>query len=174
MQNYQDLKNNPTQFRAITGYKLEDFEQLMTFFEPVWEDYITHFTVAGLERRRPKRERKDAALPDTASMLVFILSYLKNNPLQETHASAYGMNQPQANTWVHLLKRILEQALQKAKCIPARDVDSFNKLLKEGDNIFTDASERPIPRPGDKDVQQEFYSGKKTPHYQKPSDYRPK
>lgn len=168
MQNYQDLKNNQKQFLAVTGLKLEIFEQLLTFFDLVWDEYITHFTVAGAERRRPKKTRKDGVFPDTPTMLVFILSYLKNNPLQETHAAAYGMSQPQANVWVHFLKKILRDALSKADCLPCRDVAALNKLLQEDQAILVDASERPIPRPGDRDVQQEFYSGKKTPHNKKP------
>jgi len=169
MQNYQTLKNNRKQFLAITGFRLDVFEQLLTFFEPVWNDYIAHFTVSGAERKRPKKARKDGVFSDSATMLVFILSYLKNNPLQETHASAFGMNQPQANNWIHLLKRILRNSLYKAKCLPSRDIETLNKLLLEGQEIIVDASERPIPRPGNKDVQQEFYSGKKTSHNKKPN-----
>ncbi len=167
MQNYQDLKNNQKQFLAVTGLKLEVFERLLTFFDLIWDNYINHYTVAGNERRRPKKARKDEAFSDSATMLIFILSYLKNNPLQETHASAFGMNQPQANLWIHLLKKMLREALQKADCLPVRDVESLNKMLQEGQEILVDASERPIPRPGDKDVQQEFYSGKKTSHNKK-------
>ena len=167
MQNYQDLKNNQKQFLAVTGLKLEVFEQLLTFFDSTWDDYISHFTVVGAERRRPKKDRRDGVFPDAATMLIFILSYLKNNPLQETHASAFSMNQPQANLWIHLLKRILKDTLHKANCLPCRDVESLNKLLVEGQEIMVDASERPIPRPGDKDVQREFYSGKKTAHNKK-------
>src|ERR1035437_6295991 len=173
MQNYQDLKNNRKQFLAVTGLKLEVFEQLLTFFDLVWDDYITHFTVVGLQRRRPKKARKDEAFSDSATMLIFILSYLKNNPLQETHASAFGMNQPQANNWIHLLKKMLRDTLQKADCLPCRDVESLNKILQGGQKILVDANERPIPHPGDKDVQQEFYSGKKTPHNKKRIRNRP-
>jgi hypothetical protein len=167
MQNYQALKNNQKQFLAVTGLKLEIFEQLLTFFDLIWDDYINHYTVAGIERRRPNKSRKDGVFPDSATMLIFILSYLKNNSLQETHASAFGMNQPQANLWIHLLKKMLKDALQKADCLPCRDVESLNKMLQEGQDILVDASERPIPRPGDKDVQREFYSGKKTPYNKK-------
>jgi len=169
MQDYQTLKNKRKQFLAVTGFRLEVFEQLLKFFDLVWDDYITHFTVSGHERRRPKKVRKDGAFPDSATMLVFILSYLKNNPLQETHACAFGMNQPQANNWIHLLTRVLRKSLDKAKCLPSRDIEPLNKLLLEGQEILVDASERPIPRPGDKDVQREFYSGKKTPHNKKPN-----
>ncbi|MEI6751969.1 MAG: transposase family protein [Paludibacter sp.] len=48
------------------------------------------------------------------SKLIFILSYIKNNPLQQAHAASFNMNQPQANLWIHLLKKILNTTLEKA------------------------------------------------------------
>ena len=94
-------------------------------------------------------------------MLVFILSFLKNNPLQQAHAAAYCMTQPRANTWIHLLKKTLSNALEKAHCIPSRTVEGLNKLLVEGQDVFINATDRPVPRAGDPQVQKEFYSGKK-------------
>jgi len=52
--------------------------------------------------------------------------------------------------------------LEKAKCIPHRTVDTFRKLLVEGQDIPIDGTESPILRPSDPDVQKDFYSGKKT------------
>ncbi|MFT3751735.1 MAG: transposase family protein [Paludibacter sp.] len=97
-------------------------------------------------------------------MLIFILSYMKNNPLQQAHAAAFNMNQPQANLWIHLLKNILNTTLEKANCIPCRTVNALNKLLVEGQDILIDGTERPILRPSDPNVQKDFYSGKKKPH----------
>lgn len=37
-------------------------------------------------------------------MLIFILSYMKNNLLQRVHAAGFNMNQPQANLLIHLLQ----------------------------------------------------------------------
>jgi hypothetical protein len=161
MQTYDSLQHNEPQFLTITGFKLSTFNALFDFFEPFWDDFISHYTVSGKIRRRIKTKRKDSAFPDVQTMLIFILSYMKNNPLQQTHAAAFHMTQPQANLWIHLLKNILNKALASSKCLPCRDVETLNKLLIEGQDILIDATERPIPRPGDKEVQQEFYSGKK-------------
>ena len=82
-----------------------------------------------------------------------------------------GMNQPQANVWVHLLKRILQEALQISKSLPCRDFESLQKLLREGQDVFIDGSERPVPRPSDNDLQKEYYSGKKNAYCEKYSHY---
>ncbi|HEY5536127.1 MAG TPA: transposase family protein [Ignavibacteria bacterium] len=34
---------------------------------------------------------------------MFLLIYLKTNPLQEHHAASFGITQPQANILIHLL-----------------------------------------------------------------------
>ena len=164
MQNYNDLKLNEAQFLSVVGVKLQQFNILVQFFEPCWEAYISVYTVSGDYRRRIKRQRKDGVFPDIETMLIFILSYMKNNPLQQAHAAAFNMNQPQSNLWIHLLKKILNNTLENADCIPCRTVDALNKLLVEGQDILIDGTERPILRPSDPDVQKDFYSGKKKPH----------
>lgn len=166
MVNYRTLRTNELQFIAITGLKIASFDILFSFYETSWNEYISHYTTDGEVRRRPPKPRKDRAFPDVESMLVFILSYLKNNPLQQTHAAMFGLTQPQANLWIHLTREILLTCLKDADCLPCRDIESLNKLLKQGQDILIDGSERPIPRPADKEVQKEYYSGKKTSYDQ--------
>ena len=143
------------------GIKLQQFNILVQFFEPCWEAYISVYTVSGDYRRRTKKQLKDGVFPDIETMLIFILSYMKNNPLQQAHAAAFNMNQPQANLWIHLLKNVLNTTLKKVNCIPCRTVDALNKLLVEGQDVLIVGIERPILQPSDPDVQKEFYSGKK-------------
>lgn len=122
--------------------------------------YISLYSLGRLPKMY-KKQRKDDVFPDIETMLIFILSYMKNNPLQLAHASAFNMNQPQANLWIHLLQNVLNTTQGKANCIPSRTVDALNKLLVEGQDILINGTERPILRPSDPDVQKYFYSGKK-------------
>jgi hypothetical protein len=160
-QTYQNLKHNHTQFQSITGFSLDCFDERFFFFNVQWENYITRYTIAGKERRRPPRVYKNKVFSDTRDMLVFILYYLKNNCLQEALAAMFGMNQPQANLWIHLLKIILLKTLEEADTLPCRDFESLQKILQQGQDLFIDGSERPIPRPSGYEVQKEYYSGKK-------------
>jgi hypothetical protein len=160
-QTYQNLIRNQSQFLSFTGLSIECFDALFLYFTTQWYNYINHRTIGGIERRRPPRVYKNKVFSETRDMLVFILYYLKNNPLQEALAAMFGMNQPQANLWVHLLKNILQQSLDASNSLPCRDFESLQKLLREGQDIFIDGSERPIPRPGDCEEQKEYYSGKK-------------
>jgi hypothetical protein len=170
-QTYQNLQRNETQFLSTTGLSLTCFDALFLYFEVQWDKYISHYTIAGKERIRPQRTYKNKVFEDTRTMLVFILYYLKNNCLQEAQAAMFGMNQPQANVWIHLLKRILLKALETSKSLPCRDFESLQKYLQSGQDVFIDGSERPSPRPSDDEVQKEFYSGKKNAYCEKYSHY---
>ena len=50
-------------------------------------------------------------LPTVADKLLFILTYLKQNPIQEVQGQLFGMSQSNANKWIHLLHPVLNQAL---------------------------------------------------------------
>jgi len=66
--------------------------------------------------------------------------------------------------WVQSFLPILEKALEKEAVLPERQVESiedFMATFPEIEEIFTDGTERPTQRPGDYDVQKEYYSGKK-------------
>jgi hypothetical protein len=170
-QTYQNLKRKEAQFQSVTGLSLTCFDALFLYFEVQWAKYIFRYTIAGKERIRPQRVYKNKVFEDVQSMLVFILYYLKNNCLQESQAAMFGMNQPQANIWIHLLKNILLETLKSCHCLPCRDFESLQKFLAEGQDVFIDGSERPIPRPSDDDLQKEYYSGKKNAYCEKHIHY---
>lgn len=94
MQNYDDLKSNEAQFLPAVGIKLQQFNFLVQFFESCWEAYISVYTVSGNYRRRIKKQREDDVFPGIEIMLIFILSYMKNNLLLQAHAATFKMNQP--------------------------------------------------------------------------------
>jgi hypothetical protein len=69
-------------------------------------------------------------LPTSADKLLFILSYLKHNPIQELQGQLFGMSQSNANKWLHLLHAVLNQALADQDLLPARTADELAGLLK--------------------------------------------
>ena len=166
-QTYQNLKRHTAQFQSTTGLSPACFDGLFLYFEVQWDKYNTQYTIAGKERIRLPRVYKNKVFEDTQTMLLFILYYLKNNCLQESQAAMFGMSQPQANLWIHLLKRLLLKTLQASNCLPCRDFESLQNLLHQGQDVLLDGSERAIPRPSDDEVQKEYYSGKKNAYCEK-------
>jgi hypothetical protein len=62
--------------------------------------------------RASRRYRASDHCPLTtiADKLLCILTYSKHNPIQEVQGQLLGMSQSNANTWIHLLHAVLNQA----------------------------------------------------------------
>jgi hypothetical protein len=114
---------------------------------------------------KPRGKRKysdyqNSPLPTPADKLFFILNYLKTNNLQEVQGAMFGISQPKANQWIHILRVVLQQTLTRLNETPARSMETVT-FADENTLYFHDGTERPIPRPTDATKQKEFYSGKK-------------
>ena len=161
MISYEGLRRNRRQFLSLTGMEVEVFMALHEVYARQWQTYIAQYTVAGEERTRAHRPRKDGVLERTEDQLLFVLHYLKSNDIQEHHAASYGMHQSQCNTWLHLLLRLLHQTLAACGHLPERNAQKLKRVLKELKEVFIDGTERAIERPLDSGAQRSHYSGKK-------------
>ncbi|OAV64174.1 hypothetical protein Barb6_03359 [Bacteroidales bacterium Barb6] len=146
---------------SLTGFDVTEFEAFLPTFKYRWEEYYSHFTLAGKMRERITYNRKTGKIPMIEDKLLFILSYLKNNPLQEYHGATYNMSQPQCNEWVHLLSDILCRTLKTLGELPDRNHLRVNYLTGQCEDILPDGTERPVERPQDEDRQKSCYGGKK-------------
>ncbi len=158
---YKELQEKPKQFESLCGYSVNSFEALHEKFSVVYENYFSHFTFDGKERERDKLKRSDNVFEGSGDALFFLLSYIKNNPLQEYHAAQYSLSQPQANIWIHLLTKLLQDTLDKNKNLPARSNKELIYVLKNVPKVFIDGTERPVQRSTDYQTQKDHYSGKK-------------
>jgi uncharacterized phage-like protein YoqJ len=52
---YEEIKNSPERFKTLSGYTLEQFEQLLVLFEDELETYLQNYTLNG------KKERKNTS-----------------------------------------------------------------------------------------------------------------
>src|ERR687887_1362034 len=64
-----------------------------------------------------------------ADKRLFMLTYLKQHPLQEVPGQLFGMSQANANKWIHLLHPVLNQVLAQPELLPARTADALATLL---------------------------------------------
>jgi len=158
---YDTVKKNATQLLSLTGFTVEEFESLLPTFKYEWDEYYSHFTLEGKVRQRISYNRKTSKMPLIGDKLLFILSYLKNNPLQEYHGATFGMTQPQCNDWIHLLSDILVKTLRTLEQLPERNSARMQYVLQHCQDILLDGTERPIQRPLAEDRQKSCYSGKK-------------
>lgn len=82
---YEQWLKNPVRFVAMTGYGVEQFQELLPYFEAAHENYLCKFQMNGRRRKggRTFVLYANSPLPTLEERLAFILSYLKLNPLQE-------------------------------------------------------------------------------------------
>ena len=158
---YDKVRRTPTQLLSLTGFTLSEFDAFIPTFRYHWDEYYSHFTLKGQPRLRISYNRKSSQLPLITDKLLFILSYLKNNPLQEYHGATYGMTQPQCNEWVHRLSDILLKTLKTLGELPDRNHLRVQYLLDKCKDVLLDGTQRPIERPQDESKQKSCYSGKK-------------
>ena len=97
---YDKIQRNPKQLLSLTGFTVCEFEAFLPTFKYHWDEYNAHFTLKGKPRLRVSYGRKSSILPYITDKLLFILSYLKNNPLQDYHATLFDMTQPQCNGYI--------------------------------------------------------------------------
>jgi hypothetical protein len=168
MSKYQEYAEKPTEFLALTGYTLQEFEALLLPFGNCYYEWMKRHGLDGKPRgQRAYSNYKNSPLPTMADKLFFILHFLKTNNLQTVQGAMFGISQPKANLWLHCLHPILNRTLAELGELPARQMEQMVFDENEQTLYFHDGTERPIPRPGDPDQQRLYYSGKKTTRGQK-------
>ena len=95
--------------------------------------------------------------------LFFLLCYLKNYPLQQFHASYFGVTQAKVSQFIKVLRPILEKTLKRMGLMPSGSSEELSAELEKYrvKEANMDATEREVNRSTDYEVQKEFYSGKK-------------
>lgn len=161
------LTNSPTQFNAITGVNQQEFMILLYHFAPVVEEYYRYHDLKGVARKSVRYdERRDNSLPGSVNKLLFILSYIKENPNQAYQGAMFGMSQGKVSLWVRQLSTLLEETLRRMKKLPQRSADQLYYMLNKclAMALLMDVAERRIGRSTDYQVQKDHYSNKKGTH----------
>jgi hypothetical protein len=118
---YDEVTQRAGSVRAMTGLTPQEFTALLPHFERAFLAYMEDHTIDG----QPRTNRRDSTydtspLPTMADQLLFILTYVKQNPIQEVQGQLFGMSQANANKWLHLLHTVLNQAFAQQELLPAR------------------------------------------------------
>ena len=77
--------------KSCGGLNPDEFEALCLHFDEAWQAYIRYYTLEGKPRARQSKPRTNSTLPTSEDKLLFVLYFLKTNPLQEVLASAFSM-----------------------------------------------------------------------------------
>jgi hypothetical protein len=126
MPSYEEVTQCAGSLRSMTGLTEAEFQALLPHFEQAFMTYMQDRTIDG----QPRTSRRYSTygtcpLPTMADKLLFILTYLKQNPIQEVQGQLFGMSQSNANKWIHVLHPVLNQALADQELLPARTAAEF-------------------------------------------------
>jgi len=174
MMRYEVLKDKPQQLLSLTGLTPEEFTALLPVFSKRFSVFVETKTLDGKQRKKRRyTPYKNSCFSSTEDMLLFILMYLRKVMTQDVLGAVFGMDQPVANKWVHLLLPLVNEALSELGELPAREKEpsvsdepsETPAVAPESCGIFfRDGVERPIQRPKDAASQKAYYSGKKKQH----------
>jgi Helix-turn-helix of DDE superfamily endonuclease len=111
MPSYEEVTQRAGSLQALTGLTAAEFQALLPHFEQAFVTYMQDRTIDGQPRTSRRYSRYTTCpLPTLADKLLFMLTYLKQNPIQEVQGQLFGMSQSHANTWIHVLHPVLNQA----------------------------------------------------------------
>jgi hypothetical protein len=130
MPSYEEVIQRAGSLRAMTGLTEQEFTALLLPFEHAYVAYMQDHTIDG----QPRTSRRYSTygtcpLPTMADKLLFILTYVKQNPIQEVQGQLFAMSQSNANKWIHLLHTVLNRTLAYQDLLPARTADELATLL---------------------------------------------
>jgi hypothetical protein len=130
MPSYEEVVQRAGSLRAMTGLTQQEFTALLPHFEHAFLAYMADRTIDGQPRTSRRYSTYETSpLPTMADKLLFILTYVKQHPIQEVQGQLFGMSQAHANQWIHLLHPVLNQALAHQELLPARTADELATLL---------------------------------------------
>lgn len=132
MLRYTSERDKANQILNLTSLTVEQFEQLVEPFEQAFVRHMRQWTMEGKPRTaRAYTPYVNSPLPTPEDRLLFLLCYLKVAALQVAHAALFGMTQPNANKWLHLLLIVLHQTLRDLGDAPARHLLALRERLRE-------------------------------------------
>jgi hypothetical protein len=121
MPSYEEVTQRAGSLRSMTGLTEAEFMALLPHFEHALRGYLQDRTIDGQPRTSRRYSTYETCpLPTMADKLLFILTYVKQNPIQEVHGQLFGMSQSNANKWIHVLHPVLNQALADQELLPLR------------------------------------------------------
>jgi hypothetical protein len=138
MPSYEEVTQRAGSLRAMTGLTEQEFTALLPPFEHAWLAYMEDHTLDGHPRTSRRYSTYETSpLPTMADKLLFILTYVQQNPIQEMQGQLFGMSQSNANKWIHLLHTVLNHTLGQQELLPARTAAELatlltSKQIKEG------------------------------------------
>ena len=131
---YTELARKPIDVLDMTSLMPDECAALVPAFETAFQAHMAVWRLDGKPRTaRRFTTYKNCPLPTPEDRLLFILVYLKTNPLQVAHGIMFGVPQGKANQWIHVLLPVLRTALRQLGDAPSRSLAALAHRLAGSD-----------------------------------------
>ena len=148
----QTLEQSDERFLRDVGISKATFQQLL--------DKVATYLAVQREKN-PMKKRGLKSTISLADQLLLTLTYLRHYPTFAKLGKEFSISESYANKIYHRMLDMLVRVLP---------MNSKKELLRSDlDSVVIDVTEQPIERP--KQQQHHYYSGKKMPYSQSPTDY---
>lgn len=180
MINVEKIFEDERQFLALTTLRLEEFDQLLPYFEDRWMGYFKYKNLRGKRRKKPltpkQLSKSTKKLYKIEEKLFFILYFFKNGHIQQSLAAQFEMNQGHISRYIKVLYPLLLKSIKDLHLQPAQSMEELVRLfryrqekkeeqgLQSSESLHLDVTERPIQRASEPLKQKEEFSGKKKRH----------
>jgi Helix-turn-helix of DDE superfamily endonuclease len=127
---YRDLVRKPMDVLDMTSLTPDEFQLLVPAFEQAFQEHMAEWRLDGKPRTaRCYTTYTNCPLPTPEDRLLFILVYLKTNPLQVAHGIMFGLPQGKTNQWIHVLLPVLRAGLRQLGDAPSRSLADLAQRL---------------------------------------------
>jgi hypothetical protein len=125
-----DLQTRPLEVLDLTSLTLDEFRCLVPSFEAAFPAQMAQWRFDGQPRTaRRYTTYKNCPLPTPEDRLLCILTYLKTYPLQVVQGRLFGIDQSQANQWIHVLLVVLQATLRALGDAPSRSLQALAQCI---------------------------------------------
>jgi len=152
---------NSRMWSATVGFSEEKFRQLLVLFSRAYE---AEFGRSLSERIADSLQA--VTFSSAESLLLFTLFSLKSGLTYDALGFVYELDGSNAKRNQALGLQVLKRTLHDAHLLPVRTFSTPEDLydhFKSEAAVLLDGTEQRIQRPGDKEEQKAWYSGKKKP-----------
>lgn len=138
---FADLAVKPIDVLDMTSLTVDEFRVLAPALDAAFHRHMAEWCIDGKPRTgRLYKTYTNCPLPTAEDRLLFILVYLKTNPLQVAHGIMFGLPQGKTNQWIHLLLPLLQQALRQLGDAPSRSVADLAKRFPLTEEAVAEAT----------------------------------
>lgn len=159
------IEENPQETQRLIGLEYEQLQQLIQNAERLHHERQALLEskkvriIAGGGGRKPKLSLKE--------QIILTLVYLRHLTTFQLLGIQFGVSESTANDtfnyWLDNLRELLPSSLLEQVKKNASDYETVKEILTEHE-LIVDSYEQVRERPGDKDEQKKYFSGKKSHH----------